>query len=41
MHLIPTEGMKIQRFIRGLNDQLFIAMAAHEYQSYSTVVDRA
>ncbi|XP_073268753.1 uncharacterized protein [Populus alba] len=40
-YLVPTEERKIKRFIRGLNSYLFKAIGAHEFKTYSAVVDRA
>ncbi|XP_073261125.1 uncharacterized protein [Populus alba] len=40
-YLVPTEDRKIKRFVRGLNSYLFKAIRAHEFKTYSAVVDRA
>uniref|UniRef100_A0A6M2EZQ9 Retrotransposon gag domain-containing protein n=1 Tax=Populus davidiana TaxID=266767 RepID=A0A6M2EZQ9_9ROSI len=40
-YLVPTQERKIKRFVRGLNSYLFKAIGAHEFKTYSAVVDRA
>ena len=40
-YLVPTEERKIKRFVRGLNSYLFKAIGAHEFKTYSAIVDRA
>ena len=39
--MVPTEERKIKRFVWGLNSYLFKAIGAHEFKTYSAIVDRA
>ncbi|CAM8999655.1 unnamed protein product [Rhodiola kirilowii] len=40
-HLVPTEDMRVKRFISGLRDSIFHSMASAEFPSFSKVVDKA
>ncbi|EOX94130.1 DNA/RNA polymerases superfamily protein [Theobroma cacao] len=40
-YLVSTEEMKIQRFVDGLVEPLFRAVASRDFTTYSAVVDRA
>ncbi|EOY03326.1 DNA/RNA polymerases superfamily protein [Theobroma cacao] len=40
-YLVSTEEMKIQRFVDGLVEPLFRAVASRDFTTYSTAVDRA